>query len=257
MSLVPTQTPLTTLLSDQKPLISPEQSCQSKLMVIAHSVNPIIAASTPLMRLINHCTIHPTTQCSFDQLHHSLLHELKACERQLWRHHLPTYHIYAARIFLCAWMDEVLTAPNQPHAHIWKKRPFSKIIKLSEPSHFVAFNILQHALTQPTATLPLLEFIYLCISMGYTRLFHHQAHPTQTMNTCKNKLYQAIRQQRDHISHTAPTLLITSSHTPSSTTHQPMLLLTGLIGLLLTLNLAFANTSIWKITLQHLAELNI
>ena len=59
MSLVPTQTPLTTLLSDQKPLISPEQSCQSKLMVIAHSVNPIIAASTPLMRLINHCTLHP------------------------------------------------------------------------------------------------------------------------------------------------------------------------------------------------------
>ena len=77
------------------------------------------------------------------------------------------------------------------------------------------------------------------------------------MNTCKNKLYQAIRQQRDHIPHTAPTLLITSSHTPSSTTHQPMLFLTGLIGLLLTLNLAFANTSIWKITLQHLVELNI
>lgn len=191
------QDSLTEWLVKQQPLVRPAEFCQSKLISIQQHVNPLVAAAMPLFSVISriqHCT---NAHAVHEQLDEEILHELKAFESQLWQEKIPNHQIYAARLMLCGWIDELMTQPDQPAAHIWKKRPLSRQFKLQHPIDVYALALLDQALLTPNDHIFELELFYMCLSMGYSRLFHRCPHPEQILTNYKNVLYQSIRQHRD------------------------------------------------------------
>ena len=234
--------------------IAQNPSGSSKTIVAA---NPIIPLIMPFIYTAQQ-SLHPHASAqseTFESLHQTLTQAFKQCEQVLWRQHLPKEHLEATRILLCAWLDEQLTTPDQPHAYIWKKRPFSERLKLNTSTQIITQQIIETALSKPIKHLNIIEIIYLMLSMGLTRTMASQAPPSFNHHSLKYDLYTIIRHQR------TPSVTITYTgnidHSTPSNRIPFIQIFTCFLILLLFANGLFTHSVLWQDLVDQLIGLNL
>jgi len=164
-------------------------------LIVGAGMNPLVAAATPLFSLVGqlrNTLSHP----DIASLHSHVAQEIMNFEAEARAKGESAESILAARYALCTLVDEtVLSTPwgtesnwgNQTllvrfHNETWGGEKF--------------FQILERLLPDPRANLHLLEFIYVCLALGFEGKYRVQAQGRGQLEQLQHRLYEAIRSYR-------------------------------------------------------------
>jgi type VI protein secretion system component VasF len=120
----------------------------------------------------------------------NFIHSLAKYESILHNQKQTTDKIYKSRIFICAWLDAAIEQSSSDTNIILGSGSISQAIQLNHNIQITAWHIVEQTLLSPEENRDLLEVIFICLNMGYDKLF-----PTSCDKaSIKNEIYQNIRQ---------------------------------------------------------------
>jgi len=174
----------------------PQGYFRSKLFIGTSSTNPLIAAASPLLSLLERLCLSPTLP-AIDNIRDNIEHELFAFHSRLTGQQYAYEFIAIANYILSATVDELLGKNyirlyNQP-ATFKSFTPPS--LDGSEPqSRF--FEIVDYIKHRTNQYLDLLELAYYCLVAGFEGEQHVRADGRQKLDNLIEELYQLIQQNR-------------------------------------------------------------
>ncbi len=163
--------------------------------IVGAGMNPLVAAATPLFSLVGrlrNSTSHP----DIGSLQSHVAQEIMTFEAEARGKGESAEAILSARYALCTFLDEtVLSTPwgtesnwgNQTllvrfHNETWGGEKF--------------FQMLDRLMPDPPANLHLLEFLYVCLALGFEGKYRVQAQGRGQLDQVQHRLYEIIRTYR-------------------------------------------------------------
>lgn len=168
------------------------------------SINPLIAAAYPLLTIgtrLSEIEQYP----DIAYLHQILTHEMRVFENQSQQQKYRQNVIIIARYFLCLFLDETILKSSwgKPWQQCCLQKNFHHEDTLGER----IFDIIDRLLSHPAQYIDLLEFVYLCLSLGLKNP-QQQNLPTEFLEKL-DKIYNIIREERGE---TSQGLLVQTHH---------------------------------------------
>lgn len=182
-------------IKPREPLPTLQSYCQSKTFVSHSGVNPLVAAASALFTLAGKLSLSQDYN-DLDKLRENLIHEIKAFEFTAHTAHYGSDVILLARYAMCATIDEVIQCSNWGKGTQWSNDGLLYIFhgeSWGGEGFFIMLNRLQQA---PKQHIELLEFIYLCLSLGFQGKYRQGEDGQSQLKTIKDNLYQTIRQTK-------------------------------------------------------------
>lgn len=241
-SLLEMEDPQQPLATKERVNLTPANSYyRSQLFTTFHSINPLIAAASPLLSMINKSP-KPNSASQYANLHKNLVHEIKAFECQTQNHGYRANTILAARYILCAWADEMLLNTQADTPDALQKYSLLQTFQRESYGGERFFLILERSCEDPVLYIDLLELIYLCLRFGFQGKFRNQKNCYEDLNTITDTLYHCIREQRGELSKALSDFQADNS--PKSYVRRKLRLITAIPCLLiLSLLILFAQPS--------------
>jgi len=174
---------------------------RSKLIVTDAFTNPLIAAASPLISLLER--IHIASELpELKVLHDNISHEFKAFYCRFHRHHYSEEFHFFANYLLCATADEILGRSylrlnGQPIQFNAFTPPSSQDI---HPEQYF-FEITSYILNQAEQFLDLVELSYFCLLIGFEGQYHQQTNGRIYLDNLIENLFQTIQKLRTNKKH--------------------------------------------------------
>ncbi len=174
----------------------PQGYFRSKLFVSSSTTNPLVAAASPLLSLMERLSLSPTLP-KIDDIRDNIEHELLAFHSRLAGKQYASEFIVIADYLLSATVDELLGKNylrlyNEP-AEFKSFTPVSR--DRAEPqSRF--FEIVHYVKQRIHQYLDILELAYYCLITGFEGEEHFRADGRQKLDNLIEELYQLIQQHR-------------------------------------------------------------
>lgn len=167
---------------------------RSKAFVSQVNINPLIAASAPLFFLIEKIqTLYKAPD--LNRLHNDLMHEIKAFEHQAQVHGYRPYIILAARQVISLWTDQIILSKPWGENSQWEKMHLADNQGPDQDNGF--YLLLSRCLQEPTLYIDLLEFFYLCLSLGFQGSTSLPSEANNfRMTEARNCLFETIHKER-------------------------------------------------------------
>ena len=171
------------------------------------AINPLIAASAPLLNLATQLREQTTTP-NLNNLHRILCYEIKIFENKARLLNYRSSIILSTRYFICAFLDEVILTSTWGENSEWQERTLMKTFQQGLWNDENFFILLERYSEEPKSNLDLLELAYLCLSLGYEGHYKKKPHSHYELDQLIDRLYYLIRNERGEFS---KGLLITDS----------------------------------------------
>lgn len=200
--MTPPITPTPTILN--KKGISVQSYCPSKTFIARSGVNPLAAAGAALFSLIAKLR-HTSVYHSITELRSNLIYEVKAFECAALGRHYHEEQIVVARYVICATLDETILNTSWGKNSDWQDNTLVKAFKENETTGVRVFHLLKKLQRAPNNYIDLLEFFYLCLSLGFEGKYRFIDNGRQSLDAVLDNLYRIIRRQRgDQITPLSP-----------------------------------------------------
>jgi type VI secretion system protein ImpK len=111
----------------------------------------------------------------------------------------PEYRM-VCRYILCATFDDILHHLSLDVENAWGEYALLNFFNQDKPHKDKFFSILDRAIKEPSLYIDLMEFIYICLSMGYKGQYRVTDHGHFQLEQMTNQLYQQIRLYRGNFS---------------------------------------------------------
>lgn len=187
-------------LKPKEPLPTLQSYCQTKTFVAHSGVNPLVATAAALFSLVGKLS-QEESYVDTDTLRKNLIYEIKAFECAA---HTSGYHsdvILLARYAICTTIDECIQAAPWSQDSDWHENNLLYIFQgeaWGGDAFFVMLNRLQR---DPKQHIELLEFLYICLSLGFQGKYRHGGAGQSQLSEIRKTLYHTIRQERgDYLS---------------------------------------------------------
>lgn len=176
--------------------LTPQGYYRSKLFVAPFSSNPLVAASGPIISILERISVSPSLP-PIQEIRDNIDHELKAFHSKLSTADYAADIIAISYYLLSATIDELL---GKNYLRIYNHAPeFKSFTPLtsdgSEPQTRF-FEILDYIKERPNQYLDLIELCYYCLIVGFEGAFHLKANGKQSLDNYSEELYQLIQQLR-------------------------------------------------------------
>lgn len=153
----------------------------------------------------------------FDKLQQKLIQEINTFVETIANQGYKAEYTIICRFILCATFDDIIHNAAWSQGH-WKRYSLLTAFNQDLSHHDKFFNILERAIKEPDLYIDLMEFIYLCLSLGYKGHYRCTEHSQNQLEQITNNLYKHIRAFRGNVSKTlSPTVL-----NPPKTTIKPV-----------------------------------
>jgi type VI secretion system protein ImpK len=157
------------------------------------SNNPLIGYASPLLTLAVQLR-HAEHYSNVEGLRETLMREIKRLNENLSKHGIEANTIKAVSYNLCAFLDEtVLYTPWGANNSLWRTQGLSVIFHNDTFGGERFFQWLAEVLQKPTQYLDLLEFLYLCLSLGFQGRYRHLANGEIQLLTLQQEVYSVLR----------------------------------------------------------------
>lgn len=178
-----------------RPALSVQTYCHSKTFTARCGVNPLVACAAALFSLLT--KLRYTQQYDdLQQLYEDLIHEVQAFEYAALTRHYPADQILAARYVVCASLDEAILRADWGKTSQWQDKTllahFQEDITASEQ----VFAMLERLRAAQQNYLDLIEFFYLCLSLGFEGKYRFIENGRQQLDHIIDDLYRLIRRER-------------------------------------------------------------
>lgn len=169
---------------------------RSKLFAASSTTNPVVAAASPLLSLLERLGLSPTLP-GIDDIHANIEHELHAFHSRLASHEYANEFVLLADYLLRATIDELigknyLRIFNQP-AEFKAFTPPARDGIGAERRFFDIVNAIKQRTNQ---YLDILELAYYCLIVGFEGEQHVRADGRQALDNLIEELHQLIQQHR-------------------------------------------------------------
>ena len=168
---------------------------------VSLGLNPLVAAAGPLLSLIGRLS-RTYSQPNSGDLRERTLQQIREFERSAQTAGLTTDQIIKARYVLCASLDDVAQSTEWGRDGAWASRPlvasFREGLRGYEgvQSGVGFFQLLEDCKRSPGTELPLLELMYLCLSLGFLGRLRVDQRPMAALDAVRQDLYTIIANQR-------------------------------------------------------------
>lgn len=168
---------------------------RSRTFMTSTGVNPLVAAASALFALMNRLRFNESYP-DMAQLKANLVHEIKAFESEAIQRGYQDEDILVARYVLCVGLDEAIMQTSWGQQGHWHEAGLLYIFQGELWGGERIFTMLEHLLIEPSKHLELLQFIYLCLSLGCMGKYQHEPNGQQTLQSLLERLYRVIRQHK-------------------------------------------------------------
>lgn len=174
----------------------PQGYFRSKLFLTSSTTNPLVAAASPLLSLLERLCLSPTLP-KIEDIRENIEHELLAFHSRLAGQKYAHEFIVIADYLLSATIDELLgknylRLNNEPAEF----KSFTPASLDSAAPHSRFFEIIQFIKQRITQYLDILELAYYCLITGFEGEQHFRADGRQKLDNLIDELYQLIQEHR-------------------------------------------------------------
>ncbi|EKD75722.1 MAG: IcmH [uncultured bacterium] len=180
------------------PLAHAHSQYNSKLYTPVISINPLIAAASPILSLIGRLRNAFISQDTAE-LYLDLIHEIKSFESYAQRLNYRAEIILIARYALSAMVDETLLHSTSGKEKEWEKHKLLLFFQQEDWGGDRFFIILERLEQDPLFYIDLLELTYLCLSLGYEGKFRYQERGHVELQKIINNLFDKIKKIRHEL----------------------------------------------------------
>ena len=183
------------------PARAPAPIMQGDTEAIVLGVNPLVAAAGPLLALIGRLA-RTYSQPNPADLRERTLQQIRAFEDEAVRANIPREQVIKARYVLCASLDDVAQNTEWGRDGQWASRPlvagFREGVRGYEgiQAGVGFFRLQAESMRSPGTELPLLELMYLCLSLGFLGELRVDSRPMAALDRKRADLYTVIINQR-------------------------------------------------------------
>lgn len=174
----------------------PKGYYRSKLFIFTSATNPIVAAASPLLSLLERLNVSPTLP-PIEEIRQSIEHEIHAFYSRLTSQQQEEESVAIARYLLCATIDELL---GKNYMRIEGKpaefRAFTPSSHSEEGPQQRFFLIVDYLKERTNQYLDLLELAYYCLITGFEGNWHTRADGRNALDNLIEELYQLIQVHR-------------------------------------------------------------
>jgi type IV/VI secretion system ImpK/VasF family protein len=172
---------------------------RSGAFTIEQALNPLIAAAAPLFALATKVNLLGAKE-SPQSLLSRLTHELYSFECQARNQNFRTQTVLAARYAICALLDELISLSAWGQRNDWSPNHLLHTFYSNSAESEQFFSILHRANSDPGQHQELLEFYYLCLSLGYYGKYRQSSEAELLRQNMMDQLYQNLRRCRSEAS---------------------------------------------------------
>jgi len=159
------------------------------------SLNPLIDATSPLLALILRIfTLHQYQQ--IDTLHKRCRHEIEAIELELQRLGFDRVTVLALRYCLCSVIDEAVMCSPWGQESNWSERSLLALYHDETWGGEKYFVILERLMMEPAHYIQIIEFLYLCLCLGYEGKYRPMHNGRMQLETLIREVHNIIRKER-------------------------------------------------------------
>jgi type IV/VI secretion system ImpK/VasF family protein len=193
---LPTNDPISPARA-KEPLPTLQTYCKSKTFIANSGINPLVAAASALFSLIH--KLRKLKQAPpLENTQAALIHEIKAFECAAQTRGYRADEILVARYILCTTLDEIIHTTEWGKLHNWQNQ-YSLLQTFQGESwggeRF--FLILEKLRDNTQLHRDLLEFAYLCLSLGFQGRYRHLTHGRDDLDQVMDELFHDIRRERE------------------------------------------------------------
>ena len=171
----------------------------SSFTVSGIGTNPIVDAATTLIALTVELRNTPVVN-NVDLLHKQCLNQMRDFENQLRKADVEMDDIADARYCLCALIDEtVLNTPWGTNS-MWSTKSLLSIFYKQTWGGEQFFAILDSRVSNPAKNKNLLEFMYVCLELGFEGKFRVDPNGYKQLEDYKDRLYRELSRLQGELS---------------------------------------------------------
>ena len=197
---------------------SPPETIQANLSALG-GINPLVAMANPILAAvpqIRRTLKHPNPA----SLQASLRDQLEALETSAFSAEISDETIGAATYALCALLDE--SAAATPWGRGWIEHGLLQALRGESNGAEGFFALLDRVAQEPEKNADLLEFLYICLALGFEGRYRGAEGGHQTLDQVRERLYAQIALRRPR-----PEALSPNWRTPASQATADAALLTA------------------------------
>jgi type VI secretion system protein ImpK len=221
---------------------------RSKLFVTASTTNPVVAAASPLLSLMERLCLSPSLP-KIDSIRDNIEHELHAFHSKLASHNYAHEFVMIADYLLSATIDELL---GKNYMRLYNQTAqFQAFTPISEDglgAEHRFFDLVNSMKQRANQYLDILELAYYCLITGFEGEQHIRPNGRQTLDNLIDELHRLIQQHRVNKPHRL--FNEQQSRTLETTSHRKPILFTVLLILSVLLSMVVGSQSL----LNHKAK---
>jgi type VI secretion system protein ImpK len=162
---------------------------------LAMGGTPLMAAAAPLLQLLARLRNTMSAPDSGD-LRERATRELRRFEEVGRARNIPMDQLRPAHYALCASLDDVVLATPWGSQGAWASRSLVSTFHQEVRSGERFFDILAQLRQNPGGFLPVLELMYICLSLGYMGRYRLSPRGPAEIDRLREETYSVIRRQR-------------------------------------------------------------
>ncbi|MEJ2043848.1 MAG: type IVB secretion system protein IcmH/DotU [Reinekea sp.] len=185
---------LTSVLHEHAKNIDADQDFWFRLR--GGSINSLIDAATPLLGMV--LRVRKLSHCdNVEQLYGQTVEEIKAIEVELQEQNREYAEILAYRYILCTFIDEAVLSTNWGADTVWAEHSLLTRFHNETWGGEKVFTILSRLEGEPERYKDLLEFIFLCLSLGFEGRYKVMEKGREEYEKVITHLHQVLRRLND------------------------------------------------------------
>jgi type VI secretion system protein ImpK len=162
---------------------------------ISFGLNPLVAAAAPLLQLLGRLRT-TYSQPNVDDLRERAIQQVRAFERQARDSGVPLEQLRPAHYALCASIDDVVLNTPWGSSGSWGARSLVSSFHQEVRSGERFFAVLGQMRENPGSYLPVLELMYLCLSLGFQGQYRLSPRGPGELERLREDVYTIIVRQR-------------------------------------------------------------
>jgi len=162
---------------------------------ISFGLNPLVAAAAPLLQLLGRLRV-TYSQPNPGDLRERAMQQMRAFEQAARDAGVPMDQLRPAHYALCASLDDVVLNTPWGSAGAWAARSLVSTFHQEVRSGERFFDLLGQLRQNPGTFLPVLELMYLCLSLGFQGQYRLSPRGPGELDRLREDLYAIIMRQR-------------------------------------------------------------
>ena len=162
------------------------------------SFNPLVAASALLLSEVVRLKTSATAE-NFDALNERLNVAIKLFEHRALQEGMDGGQVMAARYVLCTVVDEAVVTTPWGNESAWSQMSLLSSFHNETFGGEKFFQLLERLSRNPVKHLPMLELMYICLSLGFEGKYRVLPRGMLELEAIRDSLYRQIRQLRGDI----------------------------------------------------------